>query len=128
MSFRSKHCKFIFKLTIPLILILGSFCQSFSQNCSEIPNHFNSYESAVSFVKHAHFKFVDQVNTSKSSWIRSASYYSCDGKTGYFIFTTDDKEYIHASMPIEVWREFKNAESFGKFYNAYIKNRYQFYL
>ena len=93
-----------------------------------MPAHFSSYEATTSWVKKASFKFTDKANTSKSSWIRSASYYSCDGKTGFFIFSTDDKEYIHANMPISVWYEFKQAESYGKYYNANIKHRYRFIL
>jgi hypothetical protein len=114
---------------LAIILFFQSilFC-CFGQDCNQIPSHFNSYSSAVSFIKSAHFKFIDKINTAKSSWIRSASYYSCDGKVGYFIFATDNQEYIHKDLPIEIWREFKGADSFGKFYNQNIKHRFQFYL
>ncbi|PWT78856.1 MAG: hypothetical protein C5B59_00945 [Bacteroidetes bacterium] len=108
------------------VLLLMQACSQ--KDCSEIPTHFDSYEDAVSFVKNAHFAFKEEVNTSKSSWIRAASYYSCDGKTGFFIFSTDKQEYIHRDMPIEIWNEFKNAESFGKYYNANIKHKYHFEL
>jgi hypothetical protein len=98
------------------------------QSCKNIPPHFNSYEDAVAFVKKATFKITDQVNTSKSSWIRSASYYSCDGKVGYFIYSTDKQEYIHAGVPVEIWMGFKNADSFGSYYDHNIRKRYRFNL
>jgi|SRR5579863_9521162 len=98
------------------------------QSCKNIPAHFNSYEQAIFWVKNESFKLKDDVNTSKSSWIRSASYYSCDGKVGFFIYTTDKQEYIHAGVPIEIWMGFKNAESFGSYYDHNIRKRYRFNL
>jgi hypothetical protein len=99
-----------------------------AQGCNTIPTHFNSYNDAIAFVKKADFKIKDDVNTSKSSWIRSAAYYSCDGVTGYFIYSTDEREYIHAEVPIELWNEFKEATSFGSFYDRNIKGKYRFTL
>jgi hypothetical protein len=116
------------KLFYVLILALAPLTSLFSQDCKLMPAHFTSYNAATAWVKKASFKFTDNVNTSKSSWIRSASYYSCDGKTGFFIFSTDDMEYIHANMPVSIWNEFKHADSFGKYYNLNIKHRYQYYL
>jgi hypothetical protein len=108
------------------ILLIFNF--GIAQDCNQMPAHFSSYESAVNFVKNARFKFTDNVNTSKSSWIRGASYYSCDGKTGYFIFSTDEKIYIHKGIPIEIWQQFKQTNSFRSFYDHNIKGRYRFYL
>lgn len=53
---------------------------------------------------------------------------SCDGNTGYLELDTDDENYIHQDVPIEVWDDFKNAESLGGYYNQYIKHRYQLQL
>jgi hypothetical protein len=99
-----------------------------AQSCKNIPAHFNSYEQAIFWVKNATFEFKDDVNTSKSSWIRSASYYSCDGKVGFFIYSTDKQEYIHAGVPVEIWMEFKNADSFGSYYDHNIRKRYSLNL
>ena len=109
------------KSTVLILCLQFAFINLIAQDCNQLPEHFNSYSEAISFVKNASFKFTDQVNTSKSSWIRSASYYSCDGQTGYFIISTDNKEYIHKNVPIEVWKQFKNASSFGSIYDYSIK-------
>jgi hypothetical protein len=114
--------------TFVIFLFQAFAISSLAQNCASIPAHFNSYEQATSWVKDATFKFKESVNTSKSSWIRSASYYSCDGKVGYFIYSTDKQEYIHAGVPIEIWNGFKNADSFGSYYDHYIRKKYRFYL
>ena len=95
------------KTIIYFFLLLQFSLSGLGQNCNSVPKHFSSYESAIAYIKKAEFKFKDEVNTSKSSWIRSASFYSCDGKTGYFIFGTDTKEYIHVGMPIDIWTELK---------------------
>jgi hypothetical protein len=116
------------RIIILLILNIFTLTSINAQNCKNIPTHFNSYAQAISRVKDASFKIKEEVNTSKSSWIRSASYYSCDGNTGYFIYSTDKQEYIHEGVPIKIWRDFKNADSFGSFYDRNIKHRYLFYL
>jgi hypothetical protein len=113
-------------LAISLTFIFSS-CHS-QTPCADLPAHFSSYNDAVEAVQSAEFQINESVNTSKSSWIRSAHYYSCDGETGYFIFTTDNNTYIHANMPIEVWNGFKNADSFGSYYDENIKGNYQIAL
>ena len=105
-----------------LLLFLAASCTS--QTCQSLPKTFSNYTEALSAVKSSKFKVFEELNTSSSSWIRGASYYSCDGVTGYFILKTDEKEYIHSGVPIGVWRRFKNAESFGSAYNKNFKGRY----
>lgn len=98
------------------------------QDCSDIPKVFSSYQQAENLIGKSTFLYSDNVNTSKSSWIRGASFYSCDKEVGYFIVVTDRQEYIHQDLPIQVWENFKSASSFGAFYNQNIKNRYQLKL
>lgn len=95
------------------------------QPCDKLPETFQSYSQASKLIKSSKFKISESINTSKSSWIRGASYYSCDGKTGFLIIATDTKDYIHNNVPIEIWEQFKNAESFGSYYSNNIKGRYR---
>ena len=114
-----------------IFLIIGlclSFQPSIGQDCNKIPSSFNSYAQANQIVKASTFKLKESVNTSKSSWIRGATYFSCDLKMGFLIIVTDAKEYTHQNVPIEIWRGFKNATSFGSYYNSYIKGRYPLIL
>jgi hypothetical protein len=96
-----------------------------AQNCRDIPSVFSSYQQAKNLIQKSSFAYSDKLNTSKSSWIRGASFYSCDNKTGFLIIATDKQEYTHQNLPIEIWNSFKSANSFGQFYNQNIKNRYQ---
>jgi KTSC domain len=114
------------KIVFVFIFIAGIYSCN-AQEC-KMPVHFASYEVAMNYVRHAGFKVSESVNTSKSSWVRSAEYYSCDGKTGFFILGTDKKEYIFKDVPREIWDGFKNAVSFGSYYNQYIRGRYFFKL
>jgi len=100
-----------------------SFCNT--KDCYHLPETFSSYEEAVKEVKHSNFIFEESINTSKSSWIRGAVYYSCDKKQGYLIIKTDSKEYIYQNVPIEIWKQFRKAGSFGSFYTKNIKGNYQ---
>jgi hypothetical protein len=114
------------KVFLLLTVFISLNCHS--QNCSTLPNKFTSYNQAISIVENSRFKIDETINTSKSGWILNAHYYSCDGKTGFFIIKMKRKEYIHAGMPVSVWQQFKRANSFGSFYDYYIKGRYRLYL
>ena len=110
-------------LTIVVFLFVLYSCRS--QDCNQLPSSFKSYKEAVNKVKSSNFIIEEDLNTSKSSWIRGASYYSCDKVKGYLIIETDSREYIHQNVPIEVWKRFKKATSFGRFYNTNIKGNYR---
>lgn len=97
-------------------------------SCNSLPTRFQSYNEAKAAVKNATFQIADAVETTKSSWIRAASYYSCDGTAGYFLLATDKNEYLFEGMPLKVWEGFKGADSFGEYYNAYIRDRYYMYV
>jgi len=105
------------------IFIILTSCTS--KDCSLLPGSFPSSEDGLNTVESANFNFNDQVDTSESSWIRGAGYYSCDAKTGFLILITDSTSYVHQEVPLSVWENFKNANSFGSFYNRNIKGQYQ---
>jgi len=52
--------------------------------------------------------------------IESVKYYSCDKKTGYFIYTVSDfgTEYFLPGVPMEIWNEFKNVSEKGDFFES----------
>lgn len=109
--------------TYLLFILLSQACSA--QNCTDLPDKFKTYTEASLKIAGATFKISESVNTSKSSWIRSAKYRSCDGQTGFLLIGTDDREYIHKGVPLSIWNSFRKAVSFGSYYNAYIKNRYR---
>ena len=114
------------KASILLVCLLLSTFISFAQtNCSKIPSTFKSYNQATTLVKSAKFKIKETANTSKSSWVKSATYYSCDGQTGYLIIMLKSKEYIHANLPYSIWKGIKNASSKGKYYDNNIRYKYR---
>lgn len=116
----------ITRFLIPIIfLFLGTFIVD-AQTCKDLPANFNSYTEALSKVRSASYLFKEEFDCSKSSWMHNASYFSCDGKTGYFIMRTKEgREYIHKDLPIQVWRQFKGASSLGNYYNLNIRGKYQ---
>jgi hypothetical protein len=111
------------KLVFILLFFVPFFCEA-QVDCNALPINFTSYTDAVFKIKNAKFNFTENINTSRSSWVRGASYYSCDGKVGYLIIKTDRQNYIHKNLPITLWNGFKNANSFGSFYDRNIRNRY----
>jgi uncharacterized protein with PQ loop repeat len=105
---------------------LAAECQSV--NCRNLPKTYSSYDVAINIIKSSKFKYSESVNTTKSSWISGATYLSCDGQFGYLIIIIGVKEYIHADVPLLIWNEFKNADSFGSYYNKNLRGRYRFNL
>jgi hypothetical protein len=93
-------------------------------SCEKLPNQFSTYQEAIKKIKSSRFKINEKFDTSKSSWISSASFYSCDGNTGYFILIAKGREYIHSEVPYIVWEKFKTVPSLGIFYTSNIKNKY----
>lgn len=108
-----------------ITILLVASCQ---QDCSKINTEFQSYNEAVKTIKNTDFSVEQELSHNNSSWIVNAEYYSCDNNFGYMVLYTDSNEYIFQDMPINVWREFQNADSKGRFYNKYIKSRYQIKL
>lgn len=111
------------KLLIITFLLFTLSCKG--QDCETLPLTYTSYSEAVKKITSATFNFTDSVNTSSSSWIRNADFYSCDGKQGYLIMKTSKKNYIFKNVPAQVWSSFKGATSFGKFYNKNIRGKYK---
>jgi len=89
----------------------------------ERPN-FDSYEEAVAWVRSNDNFTKDSVDTSKSTWIRAAEYYTDGSGYGFLILNMNGKEYIWEDVPIDIWTGFKKADSFGKYYHRYIKGNY----
>lgn len=111
-----------------IVGFLFIFCSCSGQPCENLQENFISYNEAVNKIEKAKFNFVDKVNTSKSSWVTNARFYSCNKQDGYFILETSKKSYIFQGLPITIWNDFKNAESFGSYYNKFIRGRYRLIL
>lgn len=118
--------KFLFTFSICSALTFSS-CRT-KDCCDNLPTQFSSYDQAVSKIESSEFKIKEEANTSKSSWIKNASYYSCNGLTGYFILETSKIKYLYSDLSYQKWKEFKAAESFGSFYNENIRDKYNFDL
>lgn len=83
------NTKIFFAFIVLLAFIFNSCSQKTS--CDQLPETYSTYAEAVRQIKSAQFKIKESVNTSKSSWIKNAYYYSCNEKTGFFIFETAQK-------------------------------------
>ncbi|MBK9109201.1 MAG: KTSC domain-containing protein [Saprospiraceae bacterium] len=112
---------------IQLIFLLFIFLSCKGQNCETLQDNFRSYDEALNKIETTKFNFTDEVNTSKSSWIINARFYSCNKKDGYFILETSKKSYIFDGLPINIWNDFKNAESFGSYYHKFIRGGLDLY-
>lgn len=94
-------------------------------DCEKLPSLFSSYESALDKIHNANYRYSEEISIINSSWLKGASYFSCDGSLGFFIIKTDKQYYIHQNLHINIWNEFKNSSSYGRYYQKYIKNNYK---
>jgi hypothetical protein len=114
------------KKILCFVLLVLVFTSCNNQNCSDINNKtFSSYSEAKQYVQTFDFQLSEEENLQRSSWMKKANYYSCDGLVGYFTYETKNrKNYIYRNVPMEVWQGFKNADSPGAFYNENIKGKF----
>jgi len=110
-------------LVVLFFMVLATSCQG--QECEALPKSFASYSEALSKITDASYSIKDSVDTSSSSWISGANFYSCDGAKGFLILETSKNNYIFKNVPIDLWNNFKEASSFGKFYSKYIRDKFQ---
>jgi hypothetical protein len=113
------------KMFLIQILLLVSLCSCQGQKCNDLPQEFESFYTAKIKILNTEFEVEDTFDTSRSSWIKSAHYYTCNRKTGFLIISTKTDSYIHQEVPLELWRKLKEASSIGSFYNMNILNNYQ---
>lgn len=86
---------------------------------------FSSHEEAIKQVRKSSFVHSESIETPKSSWIKTAFYYSCDNKKGFLIIRNkEDFELIFQDVPKDVWEGFKVANSHGTFANDFIIGSY----
>ncbi len=69
-------------------------------------------------INNGRFEYLD---TYRSSFIRGAWY---DAQNRYMIIKLKSTYYHYCGLPKSVWYKFKMANSYGKFYNGYIKGNY----
>ena len=97
----------------------------YGQNdCNKLKVNFTSYSEAINTINITKFKVAESVNTSRSTWVRGTSFYSCDKISSYFIIKTDNGSYNYKNLSISVWISFKNARSFGSYYVQNILYKY----
>lgn len=119
MDFKITH-----KIFFLSILLLTLSCKA--QNCKDVSFQGKSYKDALKTIKHTNFNLSEKIYTN-SSWIKSIEFYSCNEITGFLILTSkQDRQYIHNSVPLNLWYQFKQTDSYGRFYNANIKNKFQY--
>lgn len=115
----------LIKKNIFLILFLTILgCKA--QNCKDKNLQGKSYREIIKVLKQTDFKVSEKVYTD-SSWIKSIKFYSCNEITGFLILTSkQNKQYVHNKVPLNLWNQFKKANSYGRFYNTYIKKRFKY--
>jgi hypothetical protein len=97
--------------------------------CDTIPVQWKSQKAAIEYLRKSSFLIHEQrLAEGNDEAIRSASYYSCDGETGYLLIRYGGKEVLHQAVPLGVWQNLKNANSLSGYYHFYLRDRFVFKL
>lgn len=113
------------KKFILLTCLFGCFISAYAQTCSNNQS-FSSYSEAFDYLNSTRFDCTDTYDaTGESSWIGRIEWYSCGCTEGYLVVELQGRSYIHRNVPKRVFIAFTQAESKGRFYDSYIRGRYQ---
>lgn len=89
--------------------------------CNGIDKRFKSLTELVKTLEKSDFKFAPTFETLSVRGVQSASYYYCDDEHGFLLVKLHDKELLYKDVPLNVWFEFKFANSLQSFYKDQIK-------
>lgn len=98
-------------MKILLFLLFASILNA--QNFVQIKYRYSPVD-----IDNGYFKCID---TSKSSFVRGACY---DKTNKYMIISLRGTNYHYCGLAIQIWNSFKNASSFGRYFNQYIKGNF----
>ena len=92
------------KKTLCFVLLLLVFTSCNNQNCTDTNNKkFSSYSEAKQYLQTFDFQLGEEEYLQRSSWIKKANYYSCDGLVGYFTYETKNGKAGIIKLPVEIW-------------------------
>jgi hypothetical protein len=106
-----------------LLLVIATSIGSDASNepeQSETPA-FVSYSQAIDYVTHNPRFSCDEVDTSRSPFIRRARFCTDHSDHGYAILDATKAEYVYEGVPNAIWQQFRDAGSFGRFYDQNIR-------
>jgi len=131
--FKLNHNVKVFLLILISFLLLISLTSNISSQNSTISEVLSENDEEIDYksiyvkvkyredpvdIGHPMFEYLD---TSKSSFVRGAWY---DKDNCYMVIKLKETYYQYCGMPSEIWTIFKKTDSFGTFYNTYIKGYY----
>lgn len=102
---------YLLAFTLSLIIPLSSFAKC------DVKIKYRSDNNLINICS----KTFEAHKTASSSFIRGAWY---DAKNQYMILKLKKTYYQYCSLPLNTWCHFKSAKSYGKYYNAVIKGRF----
>ncbi len=114
---------YLFSLLIAVLIVNHNYAQL--TDCYQLPSKFENYNKAIYLIENTKFNFVDAVNTSTSPEIKAAEFFSCNEEYGYLFIKLNNKTLVYNKIPIDIWFDLKNSNSFEKYYNDFIKEQYR---
>ena len=94
------------------------------------PSYYDAYGIKYVLVEGSDGEYVidetywENIETPDSSALTEIAYWPY-GKELRVQFRNSGAWYTYYDVPVEIWQDFKNAESKGRYYNQYIKGSYE---
>ena len=115
-----------------LVVILFSFIVLFAFNakaddccaCSAEQQAVISQKALIKLLKKSDMEFTSSIENVAVRGMQNATYYQCEGKSGFLLVKLHDKEILYKDVPLKIWFELKFADSIQSYYKDQIKYNY----
>ncbi len=136
MDFSSRMMKFI-SLTVFISLMISVNQQLYCQvkhnypvgpqntSCDSLDVSGMTRVEAIKQVENAVFRFNQNFKLSRTSGVRAAHYYSCDGSKGYLVITVNKDKLLFLNVPKNVWNEIITSSDIDGFYEESIRGKFR---
>jgi len=83
------------------------------------------FETAVSIISEASFRFQQNIKVSRRKGFKEASYFSCDNERGFMLIAYDDLSMLYEDIPKSLWDQLVQSGNPGAFYENNIKENFK---
>lgn len=91
-------------------------------NCDSIMISGMDTVRVISLINNSSFRIEQSFRLTRKNGLQKASYYSCDGLTGYLVFKYKNKEYYREGINIHDWENLKKSpDPEGVIKHTYLK-------
>lgn len=94
-------------------------------SCDSIVMADVDFETALSRISGATFRFQQNISVSRRKGFREAAFFSCDNERGFMLITYDDLSMLYENMPKSLWDELVKSGNPGVYYEEKVREHFK---